>query len=172
MFQNFQCTVRKAFRDNNFNKNLVNFRRRRFVHLTVDRQNAAKDGYRVGFIRFYVCFMNGLAHANTARICVFTSYYARLVKFFYKLQRAVCVVDIVIGKFLTPKLFCFGKRACTNKFFAIIGRALMGIFAIAHILRFFIGESDAVGETNLQFFRQVVGNHAIVNRRMCEYFIL
>ena len=48
----------------------------------------------------------------------------------------------------------------------------MGIFTVTHILRLFVSESDAIGETNVELLRQVVGNHTIVHSRVRKHLIL
>ena len=99
-------------------------------------------------------------------------HHAGLVKFLHELQRTVCVVDIVIGKLLSPQLFGLGKRTRADKLLRVIGRALMRIFAVTHILRFFISKGNAVGETDIQLFREVIGDHAVIRGGMRKHFIL
>ena len=170
--QNFKRAVCKRFRDNDFDENLVDFRCRCFIHRTVNCQNTAKYRNGIGFISLDIRFVNGFARTHTARICVLASHHAGFIELFYKLQRPVCIVDIIIGQFLTPKLFCLRKRACADKFFAVIACALMGIFAIAHILRLFVCERNTVRETDIELLSQIIRNHAIVYGRMCKYFVL
>ena len=160
------------FRNDDFYENFIDFRRGFFVHSAVDGEDSAEHGNGVGFIRFYISVVNRLSDAYSAGICVLAGNHARLVEFFHELQSAVRVVDVIIGKLLAPKLFCLGQRSRTNKFFVIIGSALMRVFAVAHILRLFIGERNAVGETNPQLSGEIIGNHAVVYRRMRKHFIL
>ena len=171
-FQNRERFLRKPFRDDDLDEDLVDLLRRILVHDAVDGEDAAEHRDGIGFIRLDIRFVNGLSDAHAAGIGVFARDDAGFGKFLDEFEGAVGVVYVVVGQFLAPELFRLGEGAGAQKFFVVIGRALMGIFAVAHVLRLLVGEGDRFGETDTQLRREIVGDHAVVSRRVGKYLIL
>ena len=171
LFEYRKRFLRKIGSNNYLDENLAYLLCRILVYRTVGSDYSSEDRSGVCRIRLEECFAYRLCRSNTARVSVFYCYYRGLAEFSQKIERTVCIVDVVVRKFFAVKLDCRCKRTFYVKRFLIEYGFLMRILTVSHILRLVECHGEFLGEFDTEFLTQIVGNQSIVIGSMLIYLV-
>ena len=161
-------------RNDDLKEDFAHLLSRRRVHRAVGDDNAAEHADRIGLIRQLVSLADRLRHAHAARVAMLDRNDRRRVKLAQQFQRAVCVVDVVVGKLLAVQLPGRRERARDIAQVAIERRFLVRVLAVTHLLHLFKRDGQVLREFRrvLQLAAQVLLNHAVILRGMLKDLIL
>ncbi len=153
-------------RDQHFDELLRHRLRRRFVHFTVERDDAAERRRRIGPERLRVRFV----------LRVLDDHAGRHVERLHAFPRGIAVGDVVVRQFLALQLAVVRERACRHREVAVERGALVRVFAVAQVLHLVEREVERrrirVARRMLQLVgeaRQVVRDRAVVLRGVREH---
>src|SRR6266850_3601445 len=144
------------------------------VERAVERQDPAESRHRIGLERLRVGFREGVGDGGAAGVGVLDDHAGRVGEALDALPCRVRVGDVVVGQFLSLDLAVGGDPARRAAFVTVKSRSLVGVLAVAEVfdllelqvehLRIFLPGAPGVER------RKIVGDRAVVRRRMREHF--
>ena len=108
--------------------------RRRFVQFTVEGDDAAKCGSRIGGIGQFVSIERYIRNRHAARIGMLDNDTGGLLESLDTLPGCVGIADVVIGQFLALQLRVIGNATGDPAELAEKSGALVRVLAVAHVL--------------------------------------